>query len=271
MKSFNEGKDNIEILFKNSILQRFPNYAIFWEKFIGYRDDALPNLQPYGLKFPKNYSKTKRQKVEKIHLEINQIHHHIFCSLSGAHYELNNYLSNYLSSGAKSVFIRHNSLNSFYFHIGVCRDMINRLVKYILIELANENIRKPIKCDKCKKPIEFGYLNAFHEYLKDKDDELAKRFDEWKSRINKIRSRLSHYGSIGKLINNREEFIPKKFSKKKHWFDDHEEMNKGNIETVKYSLDNDLKETEELLNILYDLFISKFEEFLEREKILINY
>lgn len=271
MKSFNDTKDDIEILFKNRILQRFPNYAIFWENFIGYKDDTSTGFKPYGLIFPKKYLNNKKGKITKKYEKINVIHHHIFCSLSGAHFELENYLSN-LTIGGRGTFIRHNAVNSFYIHIGICRDMIGILVKYILLDLAEEKIRELKKCDKCNSIIENGHLNAFYDYLKNDNEELADCFSEWKSRVSKIRARLSHCGSIGKLMDNTgEEYILKKFSTNATWFDDHDEMRKGNKKRIIDSLEDDLKETEELLNQLYNLFISKFQEFLDKENIKMDY
>lgn len=272
MKSFNDTKDGVEILFKDSILKRFPNYARFWEKFYGYKNEFLPNLRPYGLRFPVNYNTKSRVRIENIYHEINIVYYHIFCSLSSAYYELENFKNSSSSHKLTKNFILIHSINSFYLNIGICRDMVNRLIKLILIDLANEDMKIPTKCKECGQG-ELGYLNSFNDYLHKKKYRFAKKFEGWKSRINKIRSRLSHYGSIGFIIdpNSGEEYMPDKLARDQTWKKDWEQIKTGNKRRVIDSINYDLKATEEILNLLFNIFIKKFQESLNKEKIKINY
>ena len=271
MKSFNDTRDPIEIIFKNRILKRFPNYAIFWETFIGFREDKLPNPCPYGLIFPESYDVKEKQRVEKSYLTINMICHHLFCSLAIAEDSLDNYLRNIPRKPTPNAYFESfYSLNGFYLNLGICRDMINRLIAEIIVNLLKVDLQIE-ECDTCnnRKP---GYLDAFIPYLEKEDSDLVLNFKEWKSRIGRIRSRLNHQGRPGIVIKKDGEYMPKHLPRKADWKNDHDEViNKGNGIRVTDAMEKDLEDSEKIINALFDIFIIKLKSFFDKEGISVNY
>jgi len=270
MKQFAESKDPVEILFKSEIEPRFPNYSKFWEQFIGFREDHLPKLLPYGLTFPENYDKDKKQKIADAYSKILESNYHLFRSLANVHFDVRDYLSNYKVPGPKCYFIRSKAFDSFYLNLGICRDMVSNLVESILIEICGEAISKSKECNVCHKKNK-STLDEFYEYLKQSNQQFAEDFKNWKSRVGKIRSRLNHINPIGKQVYpTGEEFITREFYRGTLG-DDWNKMRSDNKIEIREVLENDLEKTEKLLNLLYTFFSGKLKDGLSKEKIVITY
>ena len=81
-----KSKDAIEKLFGSTILQTFPNYEIFWSKFIGDPNAAEP--QSYEYIFPDTISKDEREGIMKKVEQIQITNYSLFAELAGAHFQL---------------------------------------------------------------------------------------------------------------------------------------------------------------------------------------
>lgn len=269
MKSFDNTRDSIEREFKDGILKHFPNYARFWEEFIGFAGKEPINLRPYGLIFPTTTNPPNEKRIKSAYLDINNIHYHLFVSLAGAHYFLETFMKTKNCKTDFEFFLTENSLTHFYLSLGICRDMVNRLVAEILVELCQEISKKPRTLQE--------YLDSFVVYLKQNHQtDLSNDFKTWKEKVSMFRTRLSHYGEIAKGITytpqGREIFIPKDLAKRKPYFDDFERIKIGEVEEASNAMVQGLIMTEKLLNRLYlEVFIPKYRDFLKKANIRINY
>lgn len=270
MIEFKDTKDGIESEYLEEIIPYFGNYALFWKIFIGMRKEMFEKHnvpRPYGLLFPEKFNLNDKENLIKVYKDINRIVYSLFCSLACSHRQIRFYLNaKYDDMG--NITIRYDSFNCFYLNLGICRDMLANLIKIILVDLCNEKIKK----DK-----DGNYIPFFKIWLKKEMPSLSEKFNNWTKKISAIRARISHWGSIGKILDRisdskiAEEYFPLEIKRDSHWYEDHKEVNEGKRIRGDFMLIKDLQDSHEILDGLFEIFIIKYKKFLEDNKINIDY
>ena len=128
MKNFSsDTKDSIERLYQSTILTNFPNYALFWNKFVGVKFSKSRNLLPYGLKYPTGMSASQRKDISLNYRELTISHYTLFCQLAGAHFQLEE-LKKYPIKHSRLSYFRHfEHFESCYLHLGIVFDQMYHL------------------------------------------------------------------------------------------------------------------------------------------------
>lgn len=270
MRRFWEVKDPVEIIYGHEVINNFPNYAVFWEKFYGFREDIFKTKQdsrPYGLIFNKEVDKNKID----IYKKINLTYHHLFYSLASMHHHLKRYSKHNRQKTIHS-FIRDDSFRCFYFNLSVCRDMLNNIIGLILHDGLKE-----LEPDENK--------HFIIPFCDKSSDELIYSEDikKWSTYVSNIRARLVHLSSIGKFVEIKKsdtgrvednlviETIPKNIIKDNHWYDDHKNIEKEGGVNVYLVLDSDLYYAKFIFNEIFKILIKKYEDYLRVNSINIDY
>jgi hypothetical protein len=248
--SLQNSKDAIEQLYGNDILKHFPNYEVFWEKFIG--NPNAEQIEPYRYTLPPNVDSNEKNRILREYERVQMVHYSLFCHLAGAHFQLKELENTKNIQDPKERFFRHwEHYEVGYMHLGSVFYMLESLWKIVL---------------KLK-----GYPKGFREveaYLGSKGkNKLIKRLDEVKNVVKIRRDQAVHYGRMFARPHKGRFYVPLKVHKDMKW----SEVNKTTkwIETV-VKLREDIIETEKLVNALHEILISEYEDFIISKKIRIN-
>jgi hypothetical protein len=247
--SLKESKDVIERLYSGIILLHFPNYEVFWGRFIGNPKQPVP--KPYEYKFPQTMNTDQvcilRDRIEKIQI----VHYSIFCQLAGSHYQLGEMKSSLRLESAQRYFGHWEHFEAAYMHLGS--------IFYMLTELWNILL-------KSRKPkVKFDY--AF--LLDEGQTELSERYARTQEKIKTLRDVLIHRGRAFTSFQHSGNFyIPLEITYEIIWSSSIK-LNEM-IDTV-HKLEEDLADMESLLNELHVLLIKEFEQFLSTNKIEVVY
>ena len=244
-------KDAIEQLYGPEIIKLFPNYSIFWKKFIGDPKKDVP--VPYGLIFPSTI--TKRQEyIEEIYDEICMGHYSLFCHLAGTHFQLENLKKILKLTDFKRKYFEHwETFEVCYFHLGCVFYQMYHLwsLIFVLKKEGKASIKKKLK----------NYLDRVGQ------GSLRKKIDKLDEEIKELRDNIVHFSRVASEVHFGEFYIPLKTTRKT-WEKQHQ--TEEWLETSR-KIEKDLQETEILINSIHDLLIKEFGEFLRTNDIKINY
>ena len=252
-------KDIVEQLYGSDVTKLFPNYAKFWEEFIGDPRKNIPVA--YRLLFDLSISTKDKEQINEIYDEICMAHYSLFCHLAGAHFQLEN-LKNILKlDNSKRKYFQHwETFEVCYFHLGSAFYQMYHLwgliflLKKEVTRDANGRIRPSIK-EKLK-----NYLsNQGQSSLRSKIDELDKE-------IMDIRNSIVHFSRGAAKIISNEFWIPFKIEQRT-WARQHQ-TNQW-LETSG-KIKKNLEEIEKLINSMHSFLIKEFREFLIKNQIRVN-
>jgi hypothetical protein len=252
-------KDMVEQLYGSEITKLFPNYAKFWEEFIGDPKKGIP--VPYGLLFDSSICAKDREQINEIYNEICMSHYSLFCHLAGTHFQLEN-LKNILKlDNSKRKYFQHwETFEVCYFHLGSAFYQMYHLwgliflLKKEVTRDANGQFRPSVK-EKLK-----NYLNN------EGQGSLCGKIDELDEGIKDLRDSIVHFSRGAAKIVSDEFWIPFKIEQRT-WARQHR-TNKW-LETFR-KIKKDLEETEKLINSIHGFLIKEFREFLITSRIKVN-
>lgn len=251
-------KDVVEQLYGSEITKLFPNYAKFWEEFIGDPKKARP--VSYGLLFDSSISTKDQGQINEIYDEICMAHYSLFCHLAGTLFQLEN-LKNILKldDSKKKYFEHWETFEVCYFHLGSAFYQMYHLWGLIFLlkkELTRDNkgrirgIKKRLK----------NYLNN------EGQGSLCRKIDELDEGIRDLRNSIVHFARGAAKIVSGEFWIPLRVQQKT-WVTQHR-TNKWLETSAKTK--KDLEETEKLINSIHNFLIKEFREFLRKNRIRVN-
>lgn len=252
-------KDIVEELYGSEVIKLFPDYAKFWEEFVGDPKKAMPVA--YGLLFDSSISTKDKERINEIYDEICMAHYSLFCHLAGTHFQLENLKKILKLDNSKGKYFQHwETFEVCYFHLGsVFYQMYHLwglifLLKKEVTRDANGRFRPSIK-EKLKN------------YLGDEGQgSICRKIDELDEGIRGLRDSIVHFSRGAAQIISGEFWIPLKIEQKT-WASQHR-TNKW-LETSRKTK-KDLEETEKLINSIHSLLIKELREFLISNQIRVN-
>lgn len=239
-------QDEIEQMFADKILAEFPSYGKFWEQFIGVDVDRLPALWPRPPKFPKEYEDAKKEDFRKKQEWFARVSYGIFCNLSGAHYQLEQYLKQIPiadRNDKESFFKAIEAVECAYLHIGN--------VAYGLESLWG-------KIRKLFTPHLEGKLETYLD-CQGRGKHLSQLMDEPKDII---RDKIVHIGRHVTITTN-EIHIPLTVPKEEHW-------SKANVSywvPADVKLKDHITVASKACEDVYQIFIKLLSTYLQNERI----
>lgn len=251
-------KDVVEQLFGFEITKLFPNYAKFWEEFIGDPKKARP--VSYGLLFDSSISTKDQEQINEIYDEICMAHYSLFCHFAGTHFQLKNLKNALKLVDSKTKHFKHwETFELCYFHLGSAFYQMYHLWGLIFL------LRKELTRDKKGRII--GTKKRLKNYLNNKGQgSLCRKIDELDEGIIYLRNSIVHFARGAAKIVSGEFWIPLKVQQKT-WTMQHG-TNKWLETSAKTK--KDLEETEKLINSIHDFLIKEFREFLRKNRIRVN-
>ena len=262
-KRFESTRDGIEKAFKDILIPSFPNYAIFWEDFYGFKEKIWWGLEPYGLKFSTKIQGMKKRKINGIYKKINARYYHLFTHLAGAYTQIKTYEKCFESDDLQEAFKSAVALDIFFFHLGVVQDMLGLLIKYILKDLSGSNLPKDCK------------LKGFSNHIKNNNKVLHKKIDSWRKKVHMFRTRVTHISGIGKqfVMGDGGNFvlIPEKIKISGDWWQDGRRVKGSKVKEISDFMNEALEETLYICNEIFGLLIKEYHKYLSNKGIKINY
>ena len=249
--SLKDSKDAIEQLYGSVILKYFPNYEVFWGKFIG--NPNTERIEPYRYVFPSSIDSNEKNRILRGYERVQMVHYSLFCHLAGAHFQLKELENTENIQDSKERYFRHwEHFEVGYIHLGSIFYMLESLWKIVL---------------KLKRyPEKFREIEAYLG-LKGKN-ELMKALDEFTTFVRIRRDQAVHYGRMFAWLYKDKFHVPLEVHRDMKWSE--------SMKTVKWvrtniKLSEDIIETEKLTNDLHTFLISEYRDFINEEKIQIDY
>lgn len=249
--SLQDSKDPVEQLYGNHVLRWFPNYEIFWVEFIG--NPTAKRAEPYKYVFPHNMHSQEKDRILRGYERIQMVHYSLFCHLAGTHFQLAELENTKNIQDPKERYFRHwEHYEAGYTHLGSVFYMLKGLWKAVL------KLRK--------YP---GNLRELKQYLISKEkSELVKKLDEVETAVRIRRDQAVHYGRVFAWLYKDQFYVPLDVHRDMKWSE--------SMKTVEWirtnaRLSEDMIETEKLINGLHTFLISEYRDFINEEKIQIDY
>jgi hypothetical protein len=121
-----DSTDQIEQYWWPTLSKNFPNYAQFWEDYIG-RKEIQGRLLPYGLQIPPLIPANRRTEIEDAYSLLVLSHYSLFCEIAGAYRQLKEAkCADSSGPGPDRLFLFIEAFNAFYDHLGTARNMLIR-------------------------------------------------------------------------------------------------------------------------------------------------
>jgi hypothetical protein len=254
--SLKKSKDGVERLYADEVSKNFPNYAIFWEKYIG--NPYSKSGKPYVYKYPVTMSDQEKQRIETSYLKIQMSHYTLFCHIAGAHFQLKQLESALMEKESDEQYFRScEHYDVGYIHIGSVFYVVRKLWCTVFLPMAG--LGKGKGKDELREMTSFlkdrGYtdivtgLNTFNESI------LNRRHLP----VHSYRVFIQWYR--GKLYVPIEMCPEMVWSKAKQTI----EWNRADKQ-----LSSDLAFVEKLLNDLHSVLTSEYETFIKKNDISID-
>lgn len=252
-------RDIIEQLYGSEITKLFPNYSVFWEKFIGDPKKDIPVA--YGLIFPSDIAAERHEEVEKIYDEICMAHYSLFCHLAGTHFQSENMKGILKLDDFKRKYFEHwETFEVCYIHLGSAFYQMYHLWGLIFL------LRNEVTIDK-RGRFQPSIKTKLKDYLKNlSQDSLCEKIDKLDEEIKNLRDNIVHFSRVASEVHFGEFYIPKMIEPEA-WKKQHEKEEW--LETSR-KIRKDLEETEKLINSIHDFLIREYGDFLTTNKIKIN-
>jgi hypothetical protein len=247
--SLKDSKDPLERLYGDVILGCFPNYEVFWLKFIGNPRE----VGPYKYSFPLGFDEGEKKEILDAYEMIQMWHYSLFCHFAGAHFNLEELENSLQITDVDQRFFRHwEYFEVGYIHLGS--------VFYYLFCLWSKVMKLR------RYP---GKYHAIDRYLKEikKDSNLVKRFLEVNTIVKNRRDQAIHYGRTFTYPYEGRYYIPLNAERDMKW----SEASKTTrwLDSI-VALREDLCKTEKLLNDLHEILRAEYQVFINDKRITID-
>lgn len=202
--SLKDSKDAIEQLYGSVILKYFPNYEVFWGKFIG--NPNAERIEPYRYVFPSSIESNEKNRILREYERVQMVHYSLFCHLAGAHFQLKGLENTENIQDSKVRYFKHwEHFEVGYMHLGSVFYMLESLWKIVL---------------KLK-----GYPDKFRDIeaylgLKGKN-ELMKALDEFTTFVKIRRDQAVHYGRMFARSHKGRFYVPLEVHRDMKWSELH--------------------------------------------------
>lgn len=263
MLSFDEDViDPIERTWKSEICKRFPEYARFWEKWIGTRPGrGLLDLDSYELIFGGAQSPDDRESILRRYEKVRQSHYAIFFNLAHVHSSLERLcvsLTNQKESAAPTLSPQAVSDASFMIasswrFLGDAFNMLDAFVTSVL----RINVQM--------KPKESGLV-----WLKSNMDsvELVKHYEDvFENRIRGFRDLYTHHPPHPIAVDQEGNWLmaacPPENWDDLTWTEQVGRMKRGELVEVTALLHDSLDETESIFNSVWPMLSHEMQKRLE--------
>jgi hypothetical protein len=252
----------VEQLYGEAITKNFPNYREFWIKFIGDPKKDMP--APYGLDFTNAVKGLKIAEVKQNYEELCMAHYSLFCQLSGAHFQLALLKEVLKLPESKEKSFKHwEAFETSYMHLGsvfyqmyhvwglvfLVRGEVGRVKDYRGILRFKPNAKQTLE----------NLLNSKGQQT------IIARKNKVDLDITALRDSIIHFSRSASAYLDGEFLIPMQ-NQQVVWS---RQTSDEFYETSK-KLDNDIKETEEILNDTHVYLVQQYEDFLTTNKIAVK-
>jgi hypothetical protein len=273
MNFIKDSKDAIENEWKSFILPNFPNYAVFWNEFIGCK---LPKhsrrLLPYGIRVNSSFQGNKKEK-KYYYNRMTMAHYHLFCCLCGARNQYNRLLKSY--SSTKSNYFEHwDSFELAYVQMG---NVINQTYHFWscalmfmdtpIIKIKRKKSMTPKIYELRRKEnddVAGGRMYVKYYFSRYKHKQKYVHFNEIENKINFIRNNTVHFARHLHMTLGNKFQLPEKINKNKLWSNFNPKCFYWiDTDVILY---NDLITLEKSINELHELIIIKLNEYLRKNK-----
>ena len=247
--SLRDSKDAIEQLYGSDVLKHFPNYEVFWRKFIG--NPNAERIEPYRYNFLSKMSPQEEDRILKNYEKVQMAHYSLFCHLAGAHFQLKELENTENINDPKENYFRHwEHFEVAYMHLGS--------TFYVLESLWN-TVLKLRRYPANLRHLE-GYLNSKGK------NALFKKLDDVMTSVKVRRDLPVHYGRIFARRYKGKFYVPLKVKKDMMWSQGTETQEWRESDK---QLRNDIARTEKMINDLHQVLISEYEDFIKEKNIQI--
>ena len=123
--------DDIEIKYANHVLDSFPSYKDFWEKFIGVDTSNNDSILPRIPRFPPAFNNRQKYDYKKFQRKLSKLNYSIFCNLVSSCNQYNEYMKTLPITNVHFFFWAMESYETAYFHIGNIIQELIELFKYL--------------------------------------------------------------------------------------------------------------------------------------------
>jgi len=271
---FTDTEENIEKLYKDEILKLFPNYAVFWNEFIGQKVESN-HFKPYGLIIANTYPQNEIDNINYIYERMTMAHYTLFCSLASAHYQYSLLTDNYNNYGSETYHFKHwDSFENIYLRLGNAFYQVYHLWKLFfafkkaLYRQNPINMKVAIENIKIRPEMKQYYSNGSSENL------VQEKFQDANILIKAIRDESVHFSRIGVRFegDNAKYYLPFNISKNINWSDAFMSFSRGEnmISTDRLACKHILT-TEISINELHELLIQEISNIIASMRILIDY
>ena len=246
-------KDAIEQLYESEVLRDFPNYEIFWERFIGNPDSET--AEPYEYNYPKAVTGDERKKIDESYLKIQMSHYTLFCHIAGVFFQIKELQKALELSDCNEKYFRCcEHFETGYMHIGSIFYVMETFWCTILKTLGHKEGKKGL-----------GKVITFLKGKKRGD--LVQKLCEVNENIMDRRHLPVHFSRVFIKWHHGLLYVPKKVNEIMLWPEGKSttEWKQGDKQ-----LANDLLRVQRLLNDLHEVLIEEYAAFIERKGIVIK-
>lgn len=255
---FKDTKDTIEKLFGKEVLEGYPNYAIFWENYIGQKNEAK-TLDWYDYQFPKTWDDNQITGFRSKLTELFMSHYTIFVNFAGAHHIAKQLNSLGLVQEDFTYFEYWHYFDCMYFYLGNAGYQTNRFFN-ILKKFPKSGIGRDFKYLK-------DFLFANHEAIGTLYTDI---FGAEKGTVGMIRNNLVHVQKLYAMsVPSHGYAIPINIPFNAANLDIIEEYEKGETVLAHFRANADLERAEKSINQIENLFIQLFGQIIERNNVII--
>lgn len=252
IKEFKERTlDAIEKLYADVICVNFPNYAVFWDSFVGgkYDKDAGMIIH-HNLEFPRSF-RGNTDKCRKQIETIFQVNYTMFTNLAGAHFQLNNLKESLkLEMGdPQRHFLHWEAFETAYIHLGNIKYQLKTIWDYL------------------SKLIPTLQRKKMTDFLNGTDKGEYKRLFSEEGNPNSIlnwRNNFCHFSRNASTLRDGFYYVPVNLERNVIWC---EQLESDTEDRTDVKLEEDLHRVELLLNKIEGVFCKVFKKYTEDNKI----
>ena len=258
MSDFTKGtKDMVEQLYGAEIEKNFPNYGVFWIRFVGDPQKSTP--EAYGLDFSKTTKGTNIGEISQDYEELCMAHYSLFCQLSGAHFQLELLESILkLPESNERSFKHWEAFEVGYFHLGSAFYQMYHLWGLIFLRKGVVTRTNGFFHPSPKKKLE--------EFLQSKGQKpINDRKDRIDLSITALRDSIVHFSRLASSYQKGEFLIPIQ-NKQVVW----SKQATDEFYETSGKLQSDITEAEKIINDIHPFLIQEYEGFLATNKIAVN-
>jgi hypothetical protein len=246
-----DARDPIERLFARRILQRFPKYGEFWNRFVGF-SSRTKYPSPYGLKIPQAIPRSERSQIRRSYEEMCMAHYSLFCHLAGGHFGTYKLKASFPTSSKSNWFKHWETFESVYLHLGICFNEVYHLWDLLFL-LRGEMKRIP------NGEIRQMRGGPTRSSLMDTEFKNARKlgalvaFKSLKNEISARRNNMTHYARGSTLVIENRPYVPMRVQSNIPW---RRELRTKKWWETSLKAAQDLKRTEDVIDATHSVLIA---------------